>query len=122
MRESFVVRKFKEGEVHVRAYDNIEFVCGWYFESTKEFRPLASDAMAELREVGFVTENMVANTADAYQIHTEKTLKEYAESQERFWTEPEFEDARREQMAEMRAAFGPGEEVVNVFTGRKTIL
>lgn len=41
---------------------------------------------------------------------TEKFLRDYARRQRR---------ASQEQLAEMRAAFGPGVEVVDVFTGRR---
>ena len=44
-------------------------------------------------------------------------LEEYVKQEERFWSEPEYEDARRERMFEMKAAFGSG-EVYNCLTGK----
>jgi len=51
-------------------------------------------------------------------------LKQYQKSQDAFWDpqNPEFAEARTEQLYEMRAAFGKGATVVNAFTGRKHIL
>lgn len=119
----YVVNKFKNGEVHIGAYEgSIQNVCGWLFEETGEFRPLASDAMESLFEAGLITKNHVEATAIAYDVHTTKVLEEYAAQEERFWNDPEFEEARQERLFEMRAAFGEGEEVVNVFTGKRTVL
>ena len=111
---SYITDKFEAGEVHYRG-----FVLGWYFESTNEFRPLMNDAMAELHEAGLANASEVEATATAHKEHTEKTLTEYFESQEKFWNDPANADAQREQLSEMRAAFGPGETVVNVFTGKE---
>lgn len=60
--------------------------------------------------------------AYARETETQAFLNEYVENEEKFWTDPDMEEARNERLFEMRAAFGPGEEVVNVFTGRKTQL
>jgi len=49
-------------------------------------------------------------------------ITEYKKQQEKFWNDPEFEDARQEAIAEMRSAHGSGVELINVFTGRKTKL
>lgn len=110
---SYITDKFNAGEVH------IEFdVCGWLFDNG-EFRPLMNDAMEELREAGLVTDCQVFRTAIAHNAYQEAALEQYVKAQEEFWTKPEYEDARNEQLAEMRAAFGPGETVVNALTGRK---
>lgn len=119
---SYMIDKFNAGEVHIGAYEGtVDNVCGWLFDSG-EFRPLMADAMKELFDAGLVTQNHVDATAIAYDVHTERTLREYAEREERFWNDPEFEEARQERLFEMKAAFGEGEEVVNVFTGRRTRL
>jgi len=111
---SYMVDKFEAGEVHIR-----ENVCGWYFEESNEFRPLMSDAMKELFDADLISQAHVDATAIAYTAHTEKTLTEYMESQNEFWNNPDNADAQREQLFEMRAAFGEGGTAVNVFTGRK---
>ena len=114
---SHVVDKFKAGEVHI----NEDGACGWLFDSG-EFRPLMADAMYELVDAGLVTEFIAQCTEEARVKHTREVLAAYTKQQEKFWSEPEYEEARNEQMAEMRAAFGPGEEVVNVITGKRTKL
>ena len=48
-----------------------------------------------------------------------KFMEEYTRREEEFWTKPEYADARAERLAEQRAAFGNGADVVNIFTGRK---
>ena len=104
---SFMIDKFNEGEVHMHGN-----ACGWYFESTGEFRPLMSDAMEELLEAGLVTEDHVRDTAVAREKHTIETLTEYAEHMKNYVPSDE-------ELFEMRAAFGEGETVVNVITGQR---
>ena len=113
--ESYMVRKWNAGEVHVKENG----VCGWLFD-TGEFRPLMGDVMQELLDEGLVTDEHVVMTALAHDVYLEESIASYREREERFWTDPEFEDARQERLFEMRAAFGPDEEVVNVLTGRRT--
>lgn len=74
---------------------------------------------ADILENAGLPESTVALSTHARDIETEDVLAEYIKQQEAFWTEPQYAEARAEQLAEMRAAFGPGQEVVNVFTGRK---
>lgn len=112
---SYVTDKFKAGNVKTRGK-----VCGWYFEESSEFRPLMRDAMAQLLEAGLVTQEHVEATEIAEAEHAEKVLTAYAKSEEEFWNNPDNLEAQNERRFEMRAAFGPGTEVVNVFTGRKT--
>jgi len=113
----YITDKFNQGEVHIR-----ENVCGWYFETTDEFRPLMEDAMSELLEAGLITNRQVAATMVARNIHTEEFLTKYVDTEREFWSDPANTTAQREREFEMRAAFGEGEEVVNVFTGRRTVL
>lgn len=49
-------------------------------------------------------------------------MEDYIRREKEFWTKPEFEDARNERLAEMRAELGPGATTINVITGRKTTL
>jgi len=113
---SYILDKFDAGEVHIE-----NNVCGWKFDSG-EFRPLMQDVMIELLEAELITNAHVAATMVARTAHEKVFLEAYAKSQDEFWSNPDNADAQREQEAEMRAAFGPGETVVNVFTGRKIIL
>jgi len=83
---------------------------------------LAEDAMQSLRDAELVSYAQCFNTATAYDIHTAKTLQEYAQRQEAFWDGKGNAAVRREQLLEMAAAFGEGDEVVNVFTGRRHTL
>lgn len=50
-------------------------------------------------------------------IEDRKSLEEYAERERNFWNDPNNEEAQMERRAEMRAAFGEGETVVNALTG-----
>lgn len=59
--------------------------------------------------------------AKAREADTAEFLEAYIANQEDLHTNPERRDELREQQYEMRAAFGPGQEVVNVITGRRTI-
>jgi len=111
---SYMIDKFKEGEVHMRGK-----VCGWYFPRTSEFRPLMADAMKELLEAELVTQAHVDETLEASNTHQTKVLEEYAESQKEFWNNPDNHQAQLEQVAEMRDAFGSGGTVTNVFTGKE---
>ena len=104
---SYMIEKFNEGEVHMRDY-----VCGWYFEETNEFRPLMNDAMQELCDAGLVTQAHVVATAKARSDHEDETLRAYIDRE----LNRTYSD---EEKFEMRSAFGPGETVVNVITGKR---
>ena len=106
---SYMTDKWEAGEVHVQ-----DGACGWYFESTGEFRPLMSDAMQELKDAGFVDQTTVTRTAVARDIHTTAFLKEYRTAQLNRSAEQ-----KREERFEARAAHGPGVEIVNIITGEK---
>lgn len=110
---SYITDKYHAGEVHIE-----NGVHGWLFDSG-EHRPLMEDAMSELYEAGLCSAADVVRTRKARDVHTAAFLAEYIKSQEEFETSPEYAEARAERDFEMRAAFGPGEEVVNVFTGRR---
>jgi len=111
---SYITDKFNTGEVHIR-----ENVCGWLFEKSNEFRPLMDDAMTTLLKAGLITSAHITATNVAREIHTEEFLARYIDTEREFWSNPANADAQRERKFEMRAAFGPGENVANVFTGRK---
>ena len=106
---SYMIDKWQAGEVHIQ-----NGACGWYFESTGEFRPLMSDAMQELKDAGLVDETTVTRTAVAREIHTKAFLEEYRTAQLNRTAEQ-----IREERFEARAAMGPGVEMVNIITGEK---
>ena len=78
------------------------------------FRPLMSDAVAELHDAGYISSITVEATAIARDRYVQRTLAEYAVAQQNRTPEQ-----IAEQRAEARAAMGPGVEMVNIFTGEK---
>jgi hypothetical protein len=108
MQDTYVVNKFKAGEVH---FEN--GAAGWLFDSG-EFRPLMDDAMEQLLEAGLVDQSTVEITAQARDVYTEKSIAEYIEAQKNRSAEQIAEER-----FEARAAYGPGETVVNIITGER---
>ena len=106
--KSYMIQKWEAGEVHTQ-----DGACGWLM-SDGEFRPLMSDAMAELKDAGRVDATTVTRTAVAREIHTKKFLEEYTIAQKNRSAEQ-----IREERFEARAAMGPGVEMVNIITGEK---
>ena len=105
---SYILDKFEAGEVHVQ-----EGAVGWLM-SDGEFRPLMSDAVAELKDAGLICATTVVRTEVARKLYTQKTLAEYTVAQKNRTAEQ-----IQEERWEARAAFGPGETVVNVITGER---
>jgi hypothetical protein len=105
---TYILDKFEAGEVHVQ-----EGAVGWLM-SDGEFRPLMSDAVAELKDAGKICATTVTRTAVARKLYTQKTLAEYTNAQKNRTAEQIAEERW-----EARAAFGPGETIVNVFTGER---
>ena len=105
---TYMLNKWNEGEVRF-----VDGAVGWIM-SDGEFRPLMSDAVAELHDAGYISSITVEATAIARDRYTQRTLREYAEAQ-RNRTAEEI----AEQRAEARAAMGPGVEMVNMFTGER---
>ena len=108
MQDTYVVNKFKEGEVHFQ-----NGAAGWLFDDG-EFRPLMDDAMEQLLEAGLVDADCVKITAQARDVYTEKSIAEYIEAQ-RNRTQEQIAEERWE----ARAAMGPGVEMVNIITGER---
>jgi len=108
MQDTYVVTKFKQGEVH---FEN--GAAGWLFD-TGEFRPLMDDAMEQLLEAGLVDQDCVEITAQARDVYTERSIAEYIQAQ-RNRTAEEI----AEQRWEARAAMGPGVDMVNIITGER---
>ena len=108
MQDTYVVTKFKEGEVHFQ-----NGAAGWLFDSG-EFRPLMDDAMKQLLEAGCVDSDCVAETARQRDVYTEKSIREYIEAQ-RNRTPEQIAEER----FEARAAMGEGVEMVNIITGER---
>ena len=105
---TYILDKFEAGEVHVQ-----EGAVGWLM-SDGEFRPLMSDAVAELKDAGLICATTVTRTAVARKLYTQKTLAEYTNAQKNRTAEQIAEERW-----EARAAFGPGETIVNMITGEK---
>ena len=99
-------RKWNEGKVVFRGD-----VCGWEI-SEDDYRPLMEEGLAVLLFEGFITEANVEATNEAREIHTRETIAAYAQAQANRTPEQ-----IAEQRFEARAAFGPGEKVVDVLTG-----
>ena len=105
---SYMIDKFEAGEVHTQ-----EGAVGWLM-SDGEFRPLMSDAVAELKDAGKIDSTTVTRTAVARKLYTERTLAEYAVAQKNRTAEEIAEER-----FEARAAMGPGVKMVNIFTGEQ---
>jgi len=105
---SYMIDKWNAGEVKTQ-----DGACGWLM-SDGEFRPLMSDAMAELKDAGLVDQTTVTRTAVARDIHTKAVLEDYRVAQLNRSAEQ-----IREERFEARAAMGPGVEMVNIITGEK---
>jgi hypothetical protein len=108
MQDTYVVTKFKAGEVH---FEN--GAAGWLFDNG-EFRPLMDDAMEQLQEAGLVDTATVEITAQARDVYTERSIAEYIQAQRNRTAEDIAEER-----AEARAAHGPGVELVNILTGER---
>ena len=108
MQDTYVVNKFKEGEVHFQ-----NGAAGWLFDCG-EFRPLMDDAMEQLLEAGLVDQECVEETARQRDVYTERSIAEYIQAQ-RNRTQEQIQEER----FEARAAMGPGVEMVNIITGER---
>lgn len=97
-------RDFEDGSI-IREPDTLRW------RSNDQFLP--DDFMEMAFEHGLVTEHEVACTKAARRAQTDDFLAEYRRNQK-----PPTE----EELYEMRAAFGLGETVVDVITGRRTKL
>ena len=98
--------RWNEGDVRF-----VDGAVGWIM-GDGEFRPLMSDAVAELHDAGYISSITVEAPAIARDKYVQRTLAEYREAQ-RNRTAEEI----AEQRAKARAAMGPGVEMVNMFTG-----
>lgn len=108
MQDTYVVTKFKEGEVKFQ-----NGAAGWLFDNG-EFRPLMDDAMEQLLEAGLVDEVCVMRTERARDEYTKKSIAEYIEAQKNRTAEQIAEER-----FEARAAMGEGVEMVNIITGER---
>ena len=103
---TYMLDKWNEGEVKF-----VDGAVGWIMKDG-EFRPLMSDAVAELHDAGYISSITVEATRIARDRYVQRTLAEYAEAQQNRTPEQ-----IAEQRAEARAAMGPGVEMVNILTG-----
>ena len=107
---TYMIDRWNEGDVRF-----VDGAVGWIMKDG-EFRPLMSDAVAELHDAGYISSITVEATAIARDRYVQRTLAEYAEAQQSSTPEQ-----IAEQRAEARAAMGPGVEMVNILTGEKYI-
>ncbi len=105
---SYMIDKYNNGEVHTK-----DGAVGWLFD-TGEFRPLMDDALSELMGAGLINEITVDKTRMVRKIYEEEFLSTYIAHQAN-----RTQEQIDEETFEMRAAFGAGENVVNIFTGEK---
>ena len=103
---TYMIDRWNEGDVRF-----VDGAVGWIMKDG-EFRPLMSDAVAELHDAGYISSITVEATAIARDRYVQRTLAEYAEAQQNRTAEQ-----IAEQRAEARAAMGPGVEMVNILTG-----
>ena len=102
---SYIIDKFNKGEAH-----NIDGAIGWIVGD--EFRPLMSDAVAELLNAKLIDADTATRTNEARDAHTEKVFTAYRKAKaER--TPAEIAEER----AEVRAEMGAGVKMVDVITG-----
>ena len=105
---TYMIDRWNEGEVKF-----VDGAVGWRMKDG-EFRPLMSDAVAELHDAGYISSITVEATAIARDRYTQRTLAEYDEAHQNRTAEE-----IAEQRAGARAAMGPGVDMVNIFTGEK---
>ena len=105
---SYITDKWNAGEVHIQ-----DGACGWLM-ADGEFRPLMSDAVAQLVSAGLINTSTANTTATAREEYTERTLAEYRQAQLNRSAEQ-----IQEERWEARAAFGAGETIVNMITGER---
>ena len=107
---TYMIDRWNEGDVRF-----VDGAVGWIMKDG-EFRPLMSDAVAELHDAGYISSITVEATAIARERYVQRTLAENAEAQQNRTPEQ-----IAEQRAEARAAMGPGVKMVNILTGEKYI-
>jgi len=80
-------------------------------------RCIPNDIMLNMKRYGLVDQETVDATREAEKIDTDAFIAEYRVNR----ANRSAEEIAEEQF-EMRAAFGPGETIVNILTGERTIL
>ena len=103
---TYMIDRWNEGDVRF-----VDGAVGWIMKDG-EFRPLMSDAVAELHAAAYISSITVEATRIARDKYVQRTLAEYEEAQQNRTPEQ-----MAEQRAEARAAMGPGVEMVNISTG-----
>lgn len=73
------------------------------------------DIRKQMLTDGLITQACFDKSAAAYEAETAQFLREYIKARRNRTAEQRAEEA-----FELRAAFGPGETIVNVFTGERT--
>ncbi len=108
---STIIDDFNYRKIAIR--DN---VYGRLFDNG-EFRPLDDENMGELYNAGLADKENLVATEKAREEYSAKAIAEYIEAQKN-----RTEEQIAEERNAMRAAFGAGEEVVNIFTGETVII
>jgi len=99
------IRNWNEGLVHFEGN-----VCGRHLKSGH--RPMMDSGVAVLLMEGLITKEQAEATNEAHEAYSNRAMERYFQAQANRTPEE-----INEEMLEMRAAFGPGEKVVNVITG-----
>ena len=105
---TYMIDRWNEGDVRF-----VDGAVGWIMKDG-EFRPLMSDAVAELHDAGYISSITVEATRIARDKYTERTLAEYRSAMANRTAEQIAEER-----FEARAAMGPGVEMVNIITGER---
>jgi hypothetical protein len=101
---SYAIKQFEEGNT----YFDEDGVIRW--KSSNNVPP--QDCLAEFVAAGLITFNVANKSQEQKKIDDAASIAQYVEGRANMSAEQ-----KQEEMFEMRAAFGPGEKVVNVFTG-----
>ena len=87
---TYMIDRWNEGDVRF-----VDGAVGWIMKDG-EFRPLMSDAVAELHDAGYISSITVEATAIARERYVQRTLKEYADCL--LYTSPSPRDATLSRM------------------------
>jgi len=89
----------------------VDGVCSWLSNGRVPFNDMLEDFLA----LGLITEDTLNKSVAVREVQTAGFIQEYVNYRKE-------NGYSAEEMFEMRAAFGAGTEVVNVFTGEKISL
>ena len=96
-----------------KAYLDNDCIVRWKSNDRVPF----ADMLADFVEARLITQRVADDSEMIRQDEVTKFIGEYKKAQAL-----KTPEQKAEEMFEMRAAFGPGETIVNVITGEKTVL